>query len=109
MKSEELRIAKTESRFREVNERIAQTAKQFGASEAEFVCECADPDCGQRIELSIAEYERMREDGAQFLVVPGHENPGRERVRRTRPGYRIVAKLKGIAAVARRLDPRSQS
>jgi len=27
MKSEELRIAKTESRFREVNERIAETAK----------------------------------------------------------------------------------
>jgi hypothetical protein len=109
MKSEELRIAKTESRFREVNERIAETAKQFGASEAEFVCECADPDCGQRIELSVADYERTRRDGAQFLVVPGHEIPGREQVKRTRPGYRIVAKLKAIGAAARRLNPRSQT
>ena len=109
MKSEELRIAKTESQFRDVNERIAETAQRFGASEAELVCECSNPDCGHRIEAPIADYEQTRADGAQFLVAPGHENPDHERVTRHRPGYRIVEKLRGIAAAARRLSPRSET
>jgi hypothetical protein len=109
MKSEELRIAKTESQFRDVNERIAETAGEFGATEAELVCECSDPECGKRIEAPLADYERARADGAHFLVAPGHENPDHEEVKRTRPGYRIVAKLKAIGAAARRLNPRSET
>jgi hypothetical protein len=109
MKSEELRIAKTESQFRDVNERITETAERFGASEAELVCECSDPECGHRIEAPLADYERVRADGAQFLVAPGHENPEHERVARHRPGYRIVQKLRGIAAAAQRLNPRSDT
>jgi hypothetical protein len=109
MKSEELRIAKTESQFRDVNERIAETAERFGASEAELVCECSDPECGHRIEAPLADYEGVRADGAQFLVAPGHENPDQERVARHRPGYRIVQKLRGIAAAAQRLNPRSDA
>jgi hypothetical protein len=109
MKSDELRIAKTESQFRGVNERIAETAERFGATEAELVCECSDPECGHRIEAPLADYERVRTDGAQFLVAPGHENPDHERVARHRSGYRIVAKLRGIAAAARRLNPRPET
>jgi hypothetical protein len=109
MKSEELRIAKTESQFRDVNERIAETAERFGASEAALVCECSDPECGHRIEAPLDDYERTRTDGAHFLVAPGHENPEHEVVARHRPGYRIVEKLRGIAAAARRLNPRSQT
>ena len=108
MRSEELNIAKTESLFRNVNERIAQTAERFGATEAELVCECADPECGKRIEAPLADYEETRSDGARFLVAPGHEKPEYEAVVRTRPGYRIVDKLRSIGTVARRLDPRSQ-
>jgi hypothetical protein len=109
MKSEELRAAKTESQFRDVNERIAGTAERFGATQAELVCECSDPGCGDRIEAPLADYERTRTDGARFLVAPGHENPEHEVVARHRPGYRIVEKLKGIGAVARRLNPRSET
>src|SRR6266508_4535184 len=87
LRSDELRIAKTESQFRQVNERIADTAEQFGAETAELVCECSDPACGRRIEAPLSDYER---------------------VARTRPGYRIVRKLSNIGAVARRLDPRSR-
>ncbi len=91
-----------------MNERIADTAEQFGAETAELVCECSDPACGHRIEAPLSDYERTRADGAQFLVAPGHEIPEYERVARTRPGYRIVRKLSNIGAVARRLDPRSR-
>jgi hypothetical protein len=106
MRSEELRIAKTESRFRDVNERIAETAERIGANEAEIVCECADPNCGERIAAPIEDYEETRADGSHFLVSPGHEEAEHERVVKTRPGFRIVEKLRGVGAVAMRLDPR---
>jgi hypothetical protein len=106
MRSEELHLAKTESRFRDVNERIAETAERFGANEAELVCECGDPDCGERIAAPLEDYEETRADGSHFLVAPGHELQEHEDVVKTRPGFRIVAKLRGVGAVARRLNPR---
>jgi hypothetical protein len=109
MKSEELLIAKTESLFRDVNERISETSQRFGAEEAQLVCECADPECGKQFATPLADYEETRADGAHFVVAPGHEQPEYERVVRSRPGYRIVQKLRGVAAAARRLDPRSNT
>ena len=53
MRTEELRIAKTESRFRTVNERIAESTQDVGLEEAALVCECADPECGHPIEASL--------------------------------------------------------
>ena len=106
MRSEELQTAKTEARFRDVNERIAESAEQIGARDIALVCECADPTCGHQIDTSLDEYEEVRADGAQFLVAPGHEVREHERVLETRPGYRIVRKIRGVGAVARRLDPR---
>jgi hypothetical protein len=109
MRSEELRIAKTESRFRAVNERIADSAETYGAKEAALVCECSDPECGKPIEAPLDDYEEVRADGAQFLVAPGHENPEHEVVRQSRAGFRIVEKLRAIGAAARRLDTRSET
>ena len=106
MRSEELHIAKTEARFRDVNERIAETAERFGANEAELVCECGDPECGERIAAPLEDYEETRADGSHFLVSPGHEHQEYERVVETRPGFRIIAKLRSVGAVARRLNPR---
>ena len=106
MRAEELKTAKTESRFRDVNERIAVSAEQFGTEELALVCECADPNCGQQIDTPLDEYEETRSDGAHFLVAPGHEVPDHERVVKTGPGYRIVEKLRAVGAVARRLNPR---
>ena len=41
MNAELVRHATTESIFRNVNERIAESAQRFDADEAEFVCECS--------------------------------------------------------------------
>ena len=106
MRTEELRIAKTESSFRDVNERIVDTAQRFGANVAELVCECADPGCGERIGAPLDDYEETRANGSHFLVAPGHELAEHERVVETRPGFRIVAKLRGVGDAARRLNPR---
>ena len=106
MKSEELRIAKTESQFREVNERIAESADDVGLQQVDLVCECADPECGHRIEAALDEYERIRSDGARFVVAPEHHVPEHEAVIESRPGYRVVEKLRAVGAAARRLNPR---
>jgi hypothetical protein len=106
MRSDELRIAKTESAFREVNERIVRNAASVGANEAELVCECDDPGCGQRITAPLDEYERVRSDGARFLIAPEHHEQDHEDVVASRPGYRIIEKLRAVGAAARRLSPR---
>lgn len=111
MVEEALRIARTESLFRDVNERIAETAERLGADDARFVCECADADCGEQIHASLDEYEDVREDGVHFLVAPGHEEAQYEQVLKRRRGYQVVAKIKDrlLARVARRLDPRARN
>ena len=99
--------AKTEAVFREVNERIAETAQRFEADEAAFVCECADPDCSHRIEASLADYERVRSDATHFLLAPDHEEPSIERVLRRRRGFIVVEKFGTVVeAWVRKLDPR---
>jgi hypothetical protein len=103
------RVAKTEALFRGVNERIAETAQRFETEHAEFVCECAEATCADRVEASLDEYEEVRTDGAQFLVTPGHEDERFERVLDDRKGFRIVEKLHAVGRLARRLDPRAQT
>jgi len=36
------------------------------------MCECANPDCVEMTELSVAEYESIRSSPARFPVKPGH-------------------------------------
>jgi hypothetical protein len=100
------RVAKNEALFRDVNERIAESAERFDADDAEFVCECADARCAERIETSLETYEDVRSDGAQFLVKPGHEDERFERVVSRRPTFRVVEKIETVGRIARRLDPR---
>ena len=108
MEQPEVRIARTESLFRDVNERIAESAQRFESDDAAFVCECADPDCTERVEAPLGVYEDVRSDGTQFLLVPGHEDERVERVVAERPRYEIVRKVNRIvAAHVRRLNPRA--
>jgi len=110
VKPEEARIARTESVFRHVNERIAETVEQLDSSDAEFVCECADVDCHDRIEAPLDEYEQVRAAPTMFLVAEGHEVPAYEHVRGRRSGYLVVEKVgRRLAAAVRRTDPRADT
>jgi hypothetical protein len=105
---DEARMARTESAFREVNEAIAQTAVRFDADDADFVCECSDPECAHRVTAGLEDYERVREDATQFLLAPGHETPAVERVIERAPGFQIVRKFGAtVERVVRGLDPRT--
>jgi hypothetical protein len=101
------RRATTEALFRDVNERIAESAARFDAESTEFVCECSDPNCTHRISASLAEYEQVREEPTTFLVVPGHEQGDIERVVSDRGRFRIVDKVQDVVRrTVVRLDPR---
>ncbi len=107
------RIAKTESLFRNVNERIAEASERFDAGangEAEFMCECDDPACTERLELPLDEYEQLREDATTFVLDPDHVNPEIEKIVRQGRGYAIVKKVDAAAArIVRQLDPRADT
>jgi len=105
------RIAKTESLFRSVNERIAEASGQFDGGDTEeavFLCECGDPACSERLEVPLDEYEDVRDDATTFLLDPDHVEPDVETIVRHRRGYAIVKKVDAVVArIVRRLDPRA--
>jgi hypothetical protein len=111
MAEAEVRIAHTEALFRDVNERIAETTERFQSDRAEFVCECSDPACTERVHATLDEYEQVRSDGTQFLLVPGHEDTRVERVvERQRGRFAIVEKINRVVArTVRRLNPRAET
>ncbi len=104
-----IRAAENQSLFREVNERIEQLQEGFGATTevSEWVCECADTSCTERISMTLREYQALRGDSNRFAVVPGHELPDVEAVVDATEEYDLVRKIGAGAAKARRLDPRS--
>jgi hypothetical protein len=104
----ENRIARTQSLFRNVNERIAATSERAGTRQTDIVCECPDPECTARVEVALTEYDGVRGQPTRFLVKPGHEDDSIARVVHRRRGYEIVEKVTRAAArVARQLDPRA--
>ena len=102
------RLATTESLFREVNERIGETAVSAADTEVAFVCECGRRDCTHRVDATLEDYEGIRSSPHRFLVVPGHEDDRIEEVVAERPGFRVVEKVQQRArATVERLDPRA--
>ena len=87
-----LKAARTEGLFRLVNDHIAAAAEDVIVDEAEFVCECADTGCVERIEAPLEEYEEVREDAKLFLVKPGHVDEEVERVVSDEGDYEVVEK-----------------
>ena len=107
------RAARNQSLFREINERIKDVNDSFSAvtETGEWICECANDTCVERIEMSVNEYEAVRADGARFFVAPGDEHvwPEAEKVTDRNDRYWIVEKFGQAAALAKRADPRSDN
>jgi transcription initiation factor TFIID subunit TAF12 len=100
--------ARTEALFRDVNERIAESAQRFDASSTQFVCECADANCTHRVEATLDEYEHVREDGTTFMLVPGHDHADIERVVERHSRFHVVEKVQAtVRATVQRLNPRA--
>ena len=97
------RVAKNESLFREVNERIKSLADTFLVGRGDrqrFVCECSSTGCSGSVELTLGEYADVRSSDTRFAVAPGHVTPNHERVVLKTERYWVVEKdgLAGVVA-----------
>jgi hypothetical protein len=105
---DKIKRARTESLFRDVNERIAESAQRFDADRTDFVCECSDPSCTHRLEATLDQYEDVRADGATFMTVPGHEDADIEQVVARRGRFQVVEKMQRVVRdTVERLNPRT--
>ena len=103
-----VRMARTEAAFREVNEAIAQTAARFESDEADFICECADPQCAHRVSADLDQYEEVRADGTHFLLAPDHHEPAVEQIVNRTGEFDVIEKIEPqMAEIARSLNPRA--
>jgi len=106
--SDEVRAAETEALFREVNERIAESAQRFEADETEFVCECADASCTHRVSAPLDLYEEVRAEPTRFLLARGHHDERFEQVVVEREEVAVVEKMTRLMReTVQRLDPRT--
>jgi hypothetical protein len=106
----EERIARNEAIFRVGNERMADWDERHAGGEPErYLCECADPTCTEKIELSYSQYEYVRSDSRWFVVVPGHDVPDVETVVDTHDGWNVVEKAPEVAHITEATDPRKDS
>jgi hypothetical protein len=104
----EQRVAKNESLFREVNERIKDVNAGLDPDgRHDFLCECGNDDCTAPIPMTHAEYEAVRGHPTRFAIVPGHEVAEIEDVVERYDAYAVVAtRAAGAVDVAERTSPR---
>jgi hypothetical protein len=111
MSERQERLARNEAIFREINERTRSLQERFGPEDPttayeEFLCECGDQLCVERVKLTVREYEAVRAESTQFVVRPGHSVPRIERVVKENERFTVVVKLGDAAEVAADRDPR---
>jgi hypothetical protein len=104
------RTGENEALFREVNERLKERKRDDSAwvSLSEWICECAEETCTERIEMSALEYEQLRSEPTYFAVVPneGHVSFDVERIVEKRDRFWVVEKVGEAAEIAEETDPR---
>jgi hypothetical protein len=81
------RQARNEALIRQVNEQIERLDKAVDPEgetlRFEFLCECGaggdgDVRCEARIEMTLVEYEEVRQQDDRFALLPGHETEALE-------------------------------
>jgi hypothetical protein len=102
--SREYRLGLNEALLRNVNERIEAVGGAFTLHNEplDFLCECAELGCPERVRLRRSDYRRVRDDPTWFVVVDGHQQPEVERVVGRLGSYLIVEKVEPDAAAAAR-------
>jgi hypothetical protein len=110
----QVRAAKNQSLFREINERIRAFNEGFDVvvpEPGDWVCECANESCIELIPLTLAEYETVRSKPNRFFVLAddAHFWPDVEQVVDRTDRYWIVEKYGRGGEVAADHDPRAMN
>lgn len=105
------RSAQNQALFRDVNERVGELTAALNqvTPRSDWVCECADNECFEPIEMSLEEYKALRQHPTRFAVVAEdiHVYPDAERIVERTDRYWVVEKFELAGRVATELDPRS--
>jgi hypothetical protein len=102
------RLALNEALFRAANERMADWEERHRVDAIElYYCECADPECRQKVPLRESDYERIRSDSEHFFVVPGHDAADVESVIESHEEWLVVEKEPEVREVVEATDPRT--
>jgi hypothetical protein len=105
------RAAQNQALFREVNERVGKLTETLNrvTLRSDWVCECANTECFESIEMTIEEYEALRQHPARFAVFPDdtHVYPEAERVVERTDRSWVVEKIEVAGRIAMDLNPRS--
>ena len=104
----EERLVLNEAMFRTANERAAAWEERHSDDDVElYYCECANPDCRDKVPLRRADYERVREDPTQFFIAPDHEVPDIESVIEEHEKWVVIRKAPEVRGIAQATDERS--
>jgi len=105
----EERAAHNEATFRELNERRRRISYRSAADNhlVEFICECSNENCTERVHVLLADYEAVRRNEPRhFLLRPGHQS-GHEHITERHPTYIVVEKDGTAGRIAEQTDPRN--
>lgn len=97
-----------EAVFRNANEKIAKGLEKLEKMaiknnytnlttddlELQFLCECSDENCTERIKMKSKKYIRLHEDRKQFIVKPEHQALDIEEIEEKKPSYTLVKKFR---------------
>ena len=108
MASREERLALNEAAARDINERLEKAHPTEPGRYIRMVCECGREVCDRVIAITVEEYEQIRSDAVQFVVVLDHVIGDIERVVFETDRFAVVAKREGMPAeLAVQEDPRA--
>lgn len=114
------RLAENEVVFRQHNEQIQKdfdNLDEISKSEGkgsfdyaenmvlEFMCECSNEKCTQRLPLALNKYGEIHQHRHRFTIVPGHERPKIEKIIEKTDTFIVVQKLVAPPHHASALNP----
>lgn len=81
--------------FRDANERFEDALEENaldGVRPVPFLCECADSDCLDRIEITTRDYDAAHIDSDHYVILPGHPTIDGEEMVEDNVSYLVVEK-----------------
>jgi hypothetical protein len=105
------RAARNQSLYRAVNERVKEINEAFDEllPLGDWICECANETCVERLALTHEEYEMIRATPTRFAVAPHarHVYPEVESTVEKHERYWVVEKTGVAAEVVEQTNPRA--
>ena len=94
------RQARNEAAARDINERLEEAHPTEPGRYIRMICECGRDVCDRVVAITPQEYEEIRSDPIQFVVVHDHVIGDVERVVLETDRFAVVAKREGMPAEA---------